>query len=43
MIGLVISLSKLYRDSEISALKASGKFKEVFTKLFYTISIPSFL
>ena len=42
MIGLVISLSKLYRDSEISALKASGKFKEVFTKLFYTISIPSF-
>ena len=43
MISLIISLSKLYRDSEISALKSSGNFKTIFTKLFYTIAIPSFL
>ena len=43
MIGLIISLSKLYRDGEIYALKASGNYKTVFTKLFYMISIPLFL
>ena len=43
MIGLIISLSKLYRDGEIYALKASGNYKTVFTKLFYVVAIPSFL
>ena len=43
MIGLIISLSKFYRDSEIYALKASGNYKIIFTKLFYLIAIPSFL
>ena len=43
MIGLIISLSKFYRDSEIYALKASGNYKIIFTKLFYLIVIPSFL
>ena len=43
MISLIISLSKFYRDSEIYALKASGNYKKIFTKLFYIISIPSFL
>ena len=43
MIGLIISLSKLYRDGEIYALKASGIYKAVFTKMFYMISIPLFL
>lgn len=43
MIGLIISLSKLYRDGEIYALKASGNFKTVFTKIFYIVSIPLFI
>jgi len=43
MIGLLISLSKLYRDSEIYALKASGNYKTIFTKIFYLIATPSFL
>ena len=43
MISLIISLSKFYRDSEIYALKASGNYKKIFTKLFYIISVPSFL
>ena len=43
MIGLLISLSRLYRDSEIYALKASGNYKAIFTKIFYLIAIPSFL
>ena len=43
MISLIVSLSKLYRDSEISALKSSGNFQTIFTKFFYTITIPSFL
>ena len=43
MIGLIISLSKFYRDSEIYALKGSGNYKIIFTKLFYLIVIPSFL
>ena len=42
MIGLIICLSKFYRDSEIYALKASGNYKKVFTKFFIMISIPSF-
>ena len=43
MIGLIISLSKLYRDGEIYALKASGNYKTVFTKIFYIVSIPLFI
>ena len=43
MIGLIISLSKLYRDGEIYALKASGNYKTVFTKIFYMVSIPLFI
>ena len=43
MIGLLISLSRLYRDSEIYALKASGNYKTIFTKIFYLIAAPSFL
>ena len=43
MIGLLISLSRLYRDSEIYALKASGHYKAIFTKIFYLIAAPSFL
>jgi len=43
MIGLLISLSRLYRDSEIYALKASGNYKAIFTKIFYLIAVPSFL
>jgi len=43
MIGLLISLSKLYRDSEIYALKASGNYKTIFTKIFYLVATPSFL
>ena len=43
MIGLLISLSRLYRDSEIFALKASGNYKAIFTKIFYLIAVPSFL
>ena len=43
MIGLLISLSKLYRDSEIYALKASGNYKNYFTKIFYLVATPSFL
>ena len=43
MIGLLISLSRLYRDSEIYALKASGNYKNTFTKIFYLIATPSFL
>ena len=43
MIGLIISLSKLYRDGEIYALKASGNYKTVFKKIFYIVSIPLFI
>ena len=43
MIGLLISLSRLYRDSEIYALKASGNYKTIFTKIFYLVATPSFL
>ena len=43
MIGLIISLSKLYRDGEIYALKASGNYKTVFTKIFYIVSISLFI
>jgi len=43
MIGLIISLSKLYRDGEIYALKASGNYKTVFTKIFYIVCIPLFI
>ena len=43
MIGLLISLSKLYRDSEIYALKASGNYRTIFTKIFYLVATPSFL
>ena len=43
MISIVISLSKFYRDSEIFALKASGNYKSIFTKIFYLVAIPSFL
>jgi len=43
MIGLLISLSRLYRDSEIYALKTSGNYKTIFTKIFYLIAAPSFL
>ena len=43
MIGLIICLSRLYRDSEIYALKSSGTFKKVFKKIFYFIATPSFI
>jgi len=43
MIGLIIALSKFYKDSEIYALKASGNYKATFMKLFFIITIPSFL
>ena len=43
MISLIISLSRFYRDSEIFALKSSGNYKSIFTKVFYFIAIPSFL
>ncbi len=43
MISIVISLSKLYRDSEIFAIKASGNYKSIFSKIFYLVAIPSFL
>ena len=43
MIGLIIALSKFYKDSEIYALKASGNYKTTFIKLFFIITIPSFL
>ena len=42
MISIVISLSRFYRDSEIFALKASGNYKAIFTKIFYLLSVPSF-
>ncbi len=43
MIGLILSLSKLYRDGEIYVLKSSGNYRSIFTKLFYIIALPSFL
>ena len=43
MIGLIICLSKFYRDSEIYALKSSGNYKKVFQKIFYFIATPSFI
>ena len=42
MISIVISLSRFYRDSEIFALKASGNYKAIFTKIFYLLAVPSF-
>ncbi len=42
MISIVISLSRFYRDSEIFALKASGNYKVIFTKIFYLLAVPSF-
>lgn len=43
MIGLIIALSRFYQDSEVYALKASGNYKTIFIKLFFIITIPSFL
>ena len=43
MISIVISLSRFYRDSEIFALKASGNYRSIFTKIFYITAVPSFL
>ena len=43
MISLIISLSKLHRDGEIYAIKASGNYKTVFTKIFYLVSISFFI